>query len=374
MLDSIQVKNKLSTEDIIKLCCDLQEDDNVLYDTQGHPIFNTCLHHDGGDSYKLVYFDSTKLFRCYTRGESVDIFQIVQNVKKCEFKEAFDYVVKYFGLSSNGFEDEKYEELTSDWDIFQTLDDYSTEGSNTICEIPEIHENILEYFYPLAAPYEWIKEGINPDVMRYYGIRIDSALNKIIIPHRDVNGKLVGIRGRSYDPVELDEGKKYMPIFIQGQMYAHPLGKNLFGLAENKATIQRIKKVFVVEAEKSVLQLASIYGIDNCFAVATCGSSFSKDQMNLLLELGVQEIVLGYDREFKGGRGEQDTVDYEEKLMKVVSPLLPYVNVSVIIDYDHLTQYKDSPTDRGKEIFEKLYHQRIKLQTYSEEKVSRRKK
>ena len=56
-----------------------------------------------------------------------------------------------------------------------------------------------------------------------------------------------------------------------------------------------------------------MYGAENCWAVATCGSSFSKDQMNLLLSLGVTEIVLGYDREFDGGRGAPDTIEYEQK-------------------------------------------------------------
>ena len=87
--------------------------------------------------------------------------------------------------------------------------------------------------------------------------------------------------------------------------------------------------------------------------------------MNLLLDLGVEEIILGYDREFEGGKASPDTSEYEEKLLKIVSPLLPYVNVSVIMDYEHLTPYKASPTDCGKEIFEKLYHNRIKLYTYT---------
>ena len=67
----------------------------------------------------------------------------------------------------------------------------------------------------MAAPTEWTKEGISPEVMKAYGIRIDSALLKIIIPHRNINGELIGIRGRAYNPIELDDGKKYMPVRIQ---------------------------------------------------------------------------------------------------------------------------------------------------------------
>lgn len=369
MLDSTTVKEKLSTEDIIKLCCFLQEDDTLFYDAQGHPIFNSCLDHETGDSWKLYYYPETKLFFCYTSGgDGYDIFELVSRFKKISFKESFDYVVHFFGIKERGFEGGAPETLTDDWDIFQRVQDYSTQDI-TNAKIAPINENLLEYFYPLAAPLEWQKEGITPEVMRYYGIRIDSALWKIIIPHRDGNGKLIGIRGRSYNQIEIDAGKKYMPVYIQGDIYRHSLGQNLYGLFENKKTIKKIKKAFVVEAEKSVMQLASMYGIDNCWAVATCGSSFSKEQMLMLLDLGVEEVALGYDHEFEGGKGSPDTTEYEEKLLKIMTPLLPYVNVSIVMDYDHLTPLKASPTDCGKEIFEKLYHNRVRLHTTSDKRI-----
>ena len=370
MLDSKKVKEKLTTEDVIKLFCSLQGSDDVLYDAQGHPIFCTSICH-GGDSDKLYYYPETGLTHCYTCGRSADVFEIVQSALGVGFREALDYVVKFFGIRELGFDSQSTPELTDDWDIFRRIQDYD-EGNEDNTEsgeqaLGDIPENLLEYFYPLAAPQEWQKDGISIDVMRAYGIRIDTALQKIISAHRDVNGKLAGIRGRSYDPRDLESGKKYMPVFIEKTIYNHPLGKNLYGLYNNKDVIARTRKAYVAEGEKSVLQLATMYGLDNCFAVATCGSSFSKEQMKLLLDLGVNEIILGFDREFEGGRGAPDTVEYEQKLLKIVSPLLPYVNVSVIMDYDHiLPQKKMSPTDAGKEIFEKLYHQRVRLSSYNE--------
>lgn len=374
MLDSNYVKNKLTTEDIIKFCCHLQGSEMYYFDSQKHPIFNTCIDHEDGRSYKLYYYPETKLFHCYTNGgSSYDLFELVCRAKNCDFKEAFQEVIKFFNLKDEGFTEEKQVELLDDWDIFQKIEDFKI-VENKPEEINRVQENLLEYFYPLAAPVEWQKDGISPKIMYYYGIRIDSGLHKIIIPHRDIEGNLIGIRGRSYDPQEVAAGKKYMPVIIQGDIYRHPLGKNLFGLYENKETIKRLKKVLVVESEKSVMQLATMYGVDNCWAVATCGSSFSKEQMDLLLNLGVEEIILGYDREFQGGKNAPDTKEYENKLYKIISPLLPYVNVSVIMDYWGLTESKDSPTDRGREIFEKLYHQRVKIQTPNEKIRVKKKK
>lgn len=369
-----ELKKKLSTDQIVELCCSLQGSDvkNCLFDAQGHPIFNTCICH-GGESDKLYYYPETQLFRCYTCSSSYDIFELLHRCKGFDLPQAMRYIFEFFNIHNDWFDNKKEEELTDDWDIFQRMKDYE-QASVDMSVLESIPENLLEYFYPLAAPVEWQREGISPGVMRKYGIRVDSALHKVIIPHRNADGELIGIRGRSFDPIEVDNGKKYMPVIIQGDIYKHSLGKNLFGLYENKETIKRLKKVFVVESEKSVLQLATMYGVDECWAVATCGSSFSKEQMNLLLDLGVEEIVLGYDREFLGGKAAPDTVEYEAKLLKIVTPLLPYVNVSVVMDYDHLTNYKDSPTDRGRDIFEKLYHGRIRLYTYNEKLKQNRRK
>ena len=370
MISTDEIKEKLTTDDIIKLATSLQGSDEYYYDAQGHPIFSTVLDHPetGGDSWKLYFYPETKLFHCYTGDAATyDVFELVRRARQCDFKEAYNYIINFFHFDEKGFGFVDDTNITSlgEWDIFQKVDDY-VKRMQPIINNPAIPENLLEYFFPLAAPTEWMKEGIAPEVMRAYGIRIDSALSKIIIPHRDINGKLVGIRGRAFDPIEVADGKKYMPIYIEGKMYNHSLGKNLFGLYENKETIKRLKKVCVFEAEKSVLQIASMYGLENSFAVATCGSSLSAEQVNLLLNLGVTELVLAFDADHKGLKGSPDVTTYEEKLLKIVERWLPYVNVSIIFDYDHLLPYKGSPSDCGKEIFEKLYHSRMKL--YTEEK------
>ena len=376
MLDSNKVKERLTTENIIKLCCFLQEDETYLTDSYGNPIFNTCLDHKDGNSWKLYYQVETKLFKCFTTGDRYDIFELVRRAKGFDvFKQAYDYIVNFFNLEDFFIDDEDEAELTDDWDIFQKVKDYSREVSINPEVIEPIQENLLEYFCPLAAPTEWLKEGISAAVMRYFNIRVDSALHKIIIPHRDINGNLIGIRGRTYDPKELDEGKKYMPVFIEGDIYNHPLGKNLFGLYENKETIKKIGKVCIFEAEKSVLQMATMYGIENNWSVAVCGSSLSQSQVMLILSLEINEVVLAFDADQEGKRGEPSTVEYEQKLLRVVTPLLPYVNVSVIFDYDHILPGKKmSPSDAGREKFEELYHKRIRLYSYSDRDSKRKKK
>ena len=359
MLDANQVKEQLTPEDIIRICTDLQGDDYYAYDNQGNLIFNTCLDHEGGDSFKLYYYPSTQKFYCWTSSSSYDIYELVRRAKGLQdFSEAFIFVVKYFHIRDDGTEKV---EKTDDWAILNKAQRMNNANSLDRRPIKPINPSILEY-YAVATPCEWLKEGICGKAIAYYGIRIDTACHHIIIPHYSEEGDLIGIRRRTFDPFEIEHGK-YTPVLLEGTMYNHPLGDYLYGLYHNMAAIKKYKKVIVFEAEKSVLQLASYVGAAKNFSVATCGSSITKNQIKLLLSLGVDEIILAYDREFEGHRGSEDTVQYERKLAKVLQPLVAFVKVSVIMDYDHLTGYKDSPTDKGLEIFKKLLKQKIKVTT-----------
>lgn len=356
MLSAEKVIELLSVEDITKLMMSLGSEEPIP-DNQCNLMFSTSVCH-GGDSHKLYFFPDSKKFYCYTHCGSMDLFELVRRAKDFpDFITAFKYIVEYFGLKDEGFAELP---KVDDWEVLNRIDNLNKRHAREEKkELKPINPTILEYYSHLY-PSEWLKENISKEVMDQFNIRVDSANHSIIIPHYDEKGNLVGIRRRTYDIQELERGK-YSPLFLEGDMYNHPLGDCLYGLYQNLEAIKRTKKAIIFEAEKSVLQLGSYVGKDNNIAVATCGSSIGQAQIKLLLDLGVEEITLAYDREFEGGRGSPDTVEYEKKLSKVMQPLVTFMTVYVIMDYDHLTQYKDSPTDRGYETFSKLLSHRIKV-------------
>jgi hypothetical protein len=146
-------------------------------------------------------------------------------------------------------------------------------------------------------------------------------------------------------------------------MYNHPLGLNLYGIHKNKDTIIKKKKVMIVESEKGVLQCASMFGIDNNFTLALCGcAKISKTQLKLLLSLGINEVIIGLDRQYEKTGDEGYNTWLKHLKTKIINPLLPYFKVYVLWDTNDLLGYKDSPTDKGKEVLLKLMKNKIYIE------------
>ena len=152
-----------------------------------------------------------------------------------------------------------------------------------------------------------------------------------------------------------------MPLFYDDNCFSHPLGSSLYGLNISKDNIKKYKKCIVFESEKSVMKYESLYP-DRNISVSICGSSFSNQQKKMLLNLGVEEIVLALDRQYECEDSEEG-INWKSKIIKNLKNLTPYCNVSYIWDndQDRLLGYKDSPIDKTKEVFEELLKNRIRI-------------
>lgn len=338
--------------------------------------FKTICH--GGSKPKLCYFTKSKNFFCYTSCGAMSFFECIKrirNVKDSDFyKDVVLYVANKLGvkqISEKGFGTYRKDDRNdlrfledkgsrTDWSAFQDkVKNQNDNISNPI--IPD--ETILDYFENKI--YDgWLAEGISEKSMRKYGIRWYEYQKHIIIPHRNENGDLIGIRRRSLKPE--DANNKYMPEFIEGKDYGHSLGLNLYGLWENKEAIQRQGQAIIVEGEKSVLLSDTYFGRDS-IAVATCGFSVSNRQANLLGNLNIGKVYLGFDKDFdefnpklvKGYNSVPATKrDFEMYLSKInsIAAKLEGMGFAVYIikDREGDLGIKDSPFDKGKDICRKL--------------------
>ena len=82
----------------------------------------------------------------------------------------------------------------------------------------------------------WIKEGITQEVMDYHDICYDPKNGGIVIPHYDIDHRLVGIRERTLIK-ENEIFGKYRPAKINKQLYNHPLSFNLYNIDNSKNNI-----------------------------------------------------------------------------------------------------------------------------------------
>lgn len=274
----------------------------------------------------------------------MSLFDFVMTMNNCTFAESVQFLESYFHIGMNfqrGFGRPKREEIE--------IKPYVRKEVDFNEQLPEYDGSILNTFINYK-PIEWIYEGISVETMEKYGIRYSIENNSIIIPHRDKDGRLVGIRERNLDKRQVEVlGRKYTPYtsFAHRLTYKHRLSMNAYGIDKNKEAISEYKKCIIFEAEKSVLKMDTIYG--NNPSVAVGGSSVSLYQLNLLKELGVKDIYLSFDKE--------EGIKWEQKLDKICKRIYDFgFNVFIIEDVEgKYLDLKDSPIDKGEFVFLELY-------------------
>lgn len=313
-----------------------------------------CHNHDGAGSKKLyIYFneDGSIFFKCYTNCGTMSLEQFVEKYKKCSYSEAKRLIDEILDRSSvDGFNNLYKEEA---------LENPFTAKKKKTYKINEaVEDSILNSFYAISYG-GWVEENISHRTQRKFNIRFDIERNCVIIPQSNEDGQLVGIRRRALNESDIDRDGKYKPIFANGRWYNADTSTMMYGLFENKKNIMRSKKAIVFEAEKSVMQLDTFYDGESP-AVALYGSNMSDYQAELLRQLGIEEIIVALDKEYQDKRSYQT---YLKVLVKKFKKFQPFFTVSFILDdfNSSLLDYKDSPSDHGKETFEKLLRRRIIL-------------
>lgn len=367
------IKERLSIDDVESYVCNFLGSEGCKPDGQGNLVFFTNVCH-GGDSYKLYYYADSMTFFCFSHcGNIGDIFDLTAHVRGCDFNEAFDMVCSYFHLRADGLVSgfvPPEKPLVEDWGILNKIFDFAQDDEGEEVGESALPASLLE-LYEKGAPHVWIEDGISPSAMERYDIRIDVANSKIVIPHYNIEGKLIGIRGRALDQEEIDIFGKYAPIKLGDAWMTHPLGNNLYGLYQAQENIRHLRKVCIAESEKACMQSYTMFGEAN-FTVATCGSSgLSQRQIDLLLECDVNEIILAYDKEYHDDN-EEEKKDYEEKLLKILQPLAPLFNVCVLFDREGLLKYKMSPFDAGKDVLLRLMEKKEKINSLTNIDIKRR--
>lgn len=349
--------NSITLQDVKHFLESLGVDQIVVNEEKQYLICPTICHNPlhEAESMKLYWYQNNKIFRCYTEcNEAMSIFELYRkymalNYYNISLEEAENYI-KHI-LQHIIIAEKPANNFNIDFEKYK----YTT----NLPRLKEYPKEVLDYFITYHHP-SWLKDGITPEVMDKFQIKFWLSQNKIIIPHFDINNRLVGIRGRALEPQEIEECGKYRPIQIGNILYTYPLQFNLYGLNYHKEAINKRKCAIIAEAEKSVM-LDEVYYGNLSNTVACCGSSFNKYHISLLTNIvHANEIVIALDKEYDNWRSEQ-AHKYREKIENMCRKFNHLANFSYIWDFDNLLEEKDSPFDKGKEVFEELFKNRIKV-------------
>lgn len=98
-------------------------------------------------------------------------------------------------------------------------------------------------------------------------------------------------------------------------------------------------------------------------SVASFGLNFTEHQFKELEALGVEEIVIAFDRQYhKLSADDDEYVQLVRKLERIHKRFTnDNIQISFILDTENLLDYKDSPVDKGAEVFMQLYRNRFVL-------------
>lgn len=342
-MDIYRLKENLSSDNIITLMDSLGAD--FIYQAQNQIRFKSICHNS--DSYKLYYFIETKSFYCFRESRAFDVISLVQHVKHLDFNQAVSYICSVLHLQVGQIE--QNEQIDNWAELRRFLPNAEPEPDKLLT----YDKSILSLFDHLY-PQEWLDYGISADILDKFGIGWYARQACISIPVV-FNGQLVGVRGRYTREQDIAKGK-YRPICtLDGTVLKFPSSACLYGYDQNKTAIEKSRQVVLFESEKSVLKSPQ-YGIDN--ALAVFGSNISKQHIQLLLELGVNDVVILFDSDYKQV-GDDEFKCFVVKMKKLTAKLKPYFTTSIVWNNQGYDMYKCNMMDLPYEQAMKLWESRV---------------
>lgn len=336
---------KYDNDAIIELCSkiDLLEyaSQSMDFSKKGDDYFANCPKHiDLTPSLSIS--PSKNFFYCFSCGRSGNIINWLMEYEDLTFPQALEKVIKLSGISDISKLNLKQPDALLLFKKIKKLTEEEYCHKEVIRDI--LDKSILEE-YSIENPQEWIDEGIDPLIMRKYDIRIDYNANRIIYPVYDKDFNLIGVKGRTrYKDYKERNLMKYQNYYKIGTT-------NFFtGMKENIHKIKEKNEIIIFEGIKSGMK-AENWGYNNWVASET--SYLNDEQIQILLEMRLKNIIIAYDNDVE-----------LQKIKDCTKMLRKLTNVFVVYDKKGLLGKKAdkmSPVDLGKEIWEKLFDERMKI-------------
>jgi DNA primase len=294
--------------DPYKLCAAL---DIEIYRVRGNQLRSRCpIHHGDNPTAFSIDFDPAGELpvvwmcrtECQTNG---DVFELVRKVKKCSFLDAVNWVAHFVGME-DGELPESMPTTHHDDDMREFLGLFGVNkrvfNSNSGYVCPDICESFAKKCAMNRTRY-FKDRGFSDEVLDLFQVgfcpvgRSEWREDRITVPFRDMDGKLVGISGRVVR--DGDSPEKYKILSGSNKK------ENLYGLDLALPYIREKGSVILVEGFSDVWK-CWMHGVRN--VVAVMGKALTKEQMDLLLQL-VTTVVVAFDGDSEGKMAAEDAVE-----------------------------------------------------------------
>lgn len=279
------------------------------------------------------------LFYDYSSGIGGNLYTFVKQYNNCSSRQAVEIIKKYAGCNEEIDVRQEKMAATKVCKQFMRVKPISKPSTGTVLD-----DNYMERYEKRDDKLKiWESEGISRSAMDKFQVYYDAFSDRLVYPIRNMDGKIVNVCGRTLDPDWKEKKlRKYTYFFHWGTL------DTIYGLYEHMQDVLAAHEIILFEGCKSVL-IAETWGIRNTGAILT--SHLNPNQMKLLAKLGCRVVF---------------ALDKDVRIMddRNIRTLKDYVNVDFLIDRNNLLDEKDSPVDKGLEVFQKLYGERTRYRAY----------
>lgn len=278
----------------------------------------------------------------FSSGKSGGIIQFIKSYYNCSTYYAIKKLEEYAGVSGIILSSKRLAAT-------KTCKKYRAKNKSDLLQdvhLKKLPDRVMDkYPFDIDALKIWIDEGISEEVLREFDVRYDPITDRIVYPIRNISGEIINIGARTLDPNYKAKGvRKYS--YIQGWGGGMDI---IYGLYEHLEAVKKAGYLILFEGAKSVLKAAS-WGVNNTGAILT--SHLNPHQIRVLLStccLNNVAVIFALDKDVN--------IADDNNIQK----LKRYMNVYYLKDTENLLDEKDSPVDKGFEIFKTLCRNKIKL-------------
>lgn len=338
-----EIKSRLDIVDVVS--------DTVQLRKAGKSFTGFCPFHQNTRTPSFVVFPDTQTWRCFGAcADGGDLFSYVMKKQGWDFKEALEHLASRAGVpleelspagQANRDTQQKLTDLlTASADYFHQLLRYAPEAEHAREYIANraLREDTQETFkigYSLdswdACRTHFNAQGYNDDDLVAAGLlsenlergtRYDRFRGRLMIPIRDVSGRVIGFGART---LEKDGIPKYLNS-PQTQLFDK--SSTLFGLDLAKRHIREARQAVIVEGYMDVMQGWQM-GFRNI--IAQMGTALTESQLKLLKRY-TKRFVIALDADAAGAKATMRSLEVARETLDR--------EVDVRFDAPHLVRHE----------------------------------